>query len=274
MEKNFCYALDNSGTIYADKNDGCLYERKGVLIEATDDGEYITTPEHKYGFSKWDDEEEYYDIDETFPIIGKRGDKWDSLHPMRELIECLVRRGTEDYDILFDNVDEYFEVDKSKAEDVIWLECDTDVAGEYTFRLDLHSKFYALGSPFFFDYTKDDKHFQDPFNGKKRYKYNMKHIVALFSAYQDWLKKPLKVRISFAYWTNPYSKEDYIERKNIQTRMLEEKYAQQIEEYINKGLYDSLHEHDDWENVKKPYERRMMERWHSERIPQEWWKKW
>lgn len=272
MRKNFCYALDNSETVYADIEDGSLHLRTGVFKEVDEDGEIHTSYENDCGISTWPESKTDYDIDSVFPIIGKKGDKWDNLKPIQIILDELMLSGFNSYHDMLWDIDQFFIVDKTKAEDRIWLECDADIAGENLFRLDMHSKFFILGGPMFFDYTNAKDAFVCKNEGRHKYLYNMDTVVALLSCYQKWLNKPLTVCVSFAYWTNPFSKEDYIDKKNTHTRMLEEKYAQQIEDYINKGLYDSLHKDDDWENVIKPFERRMQEKWHSERIPEEWWR--
>lgn len=269
MEENFTYTLDNSGTIYIDKVQKVLNERTGVFKSLDDEGNVISRYEHIYGISEWPEDEKHFMLDDTFPIIGKKGDKWDDIFPLFHLIDSIIRCGEEDFETMFMEVDNFFEVDKSKAEDTIWLEFDPCVAGTNHARCDIHSEFFTLGRPIFFDYTKTDDHFK-----VSEYNFSMKTVAAFLSACQDWLEKPLKVRVSFAYDTNPYLTEDKINKRNKTIRSIEERYAQPIEDYVNDALHKSLHKLDDWKNVKLPFELRMKERWHSERIPQEWWKKW
>lgn len=89
-----------------------------------------------------------------------------------------------------------------------------------------------------------------------------------FEEYYD--DKPLTVRVSFAYETNPYFSEEQIVKFNKKTRYNEERYTQVIEDYINEGLYKSLHELDEYNNVLVPKSRKWKEEWHSDRIPAEW----
>lgn len=227
--KSISFALDNEHTIYADIEGQILKERLGVTKILTEDDEVVTIYNTLYG-----DDVINGDADHDYmPSLGKRGDKWDSVKPLGELIEECIRKNSSEYVSIFSSLDDYFVVDKSKAEDTIWLEFDPYVAGENHARLDIHSNFYVLGSPLFFDYTRPLSHFATTDNDDT---YTMQDIVKCLDGYQEWLDKPLKVICSFAYVGNVYHSEETHKADAEYAKRLEDLYVQPIEDYINNGL--------------------------------------
>lgn len=264
MTKSIAYALDNTGTIYADVKSCSLNLRVGILQELDEEGDISTRYESEFGFEEYYDDKEP-DLNYDYPIIGHKGDKFDNLKFLHLVVERLDDNNIGEFGCLLHSAEEYFQIDKNKAEDVIWLEFDPGVAGENNARCDIRSNFFCLPHPIFFDFTNRAKHFITGDNN-----YDMTLVVKILSAYQEWLDKPLTVRVSFAYETNPYFSEEQIVKFNKKTRYNEERYAQVIENYINEGLYKSLHKLDEYNNVLVPKSRKWKEEWHSDRIPAEW----